>query len=165
VKSHVHRTVSTSPEQTHALGIQLGQQAEPGGIITLTGELGSGKTCLAKGIAEGLAVPETYTVTSPTFAIMNEYPGRVRLYHVDLYRIVDVSELEDLGLEEILAGDGVAVIEWAEKLKDDWPADRLDISISIMGDETREFCLTAWGQDAINWVKKCIGLKVTMRGV
>lgn len=145
--------------------MQLGRQAKPGGIITLTGELGSGKTCLAKGIAEGLAVPRTFTVTSPSFAIINEYPGRARLYHVDLYRIMDISELEDIGLEEILAGDGVAVIEWAEKAEDYWPSDRLDISISVIDDKNREFCLTAWGQDAINWLTKCIEPKVLMRDV
>jgi len=134
----------------------LGRHAPPGTVITVSGELGSGKTRLTQGIAKGLQVPEEFVVTSPTFAIVNEYPGRIRLYHVDLYRIVDSSELEDIGLEEILADDGITVIEWADRLSDELPSERVDIAISVLDETTREFCLTPYGQDAINWLTRCV---------
>ena len=145
-----------SEEQTRLLGVRLGRHAPPGTVITVSGELGSGKTRLTQGIAKGLQVPEEFVVTSPTFAIVNEYPGRIRLYHVDLYRIVDSSELEDIGLEEILAADGVTVIEWADRLSDELPSERVDIAISVLDETTREFCLTPYGQDAINWLTRCV---------
>ena len=134
----------------------MGRHAPPGTVITVSGELGSGKTRLTQGIAKGLQVPEEFVVTSPTFAIVNEYPGRIRLYHVDLYRIVDSSELEDIGLEEILADDGITVIEWADRLSDELPSERVDIAISVLDETTREFCLTPYGQDAINWLTRCV---------
>jgi len=145
-----------SEEQTRLLGVRLGRHAPPGTVITVSGELGSGKTRLTQGIAKGLQVPEEFVVTSPTFAIVNEYPGRIRLYHVDLYRIVDSSELEDIGLEEILADDGITVIEWADRLSDELPSERVDIAISVLDETTREFCLTPYGQDAINWLTRCV---------
>ena len=157
---HRYLTASSSPEQTRTVGVCLGREAPSGGVITLSGELGAGKTCLAQGVAEGLDVPKHYTVTSPSFAIVNEYPGRMRLYHVDLYRISELSDLEDIGLEDMMWGDGVTVIEWADKLSEALPARRLDISITVTDTEDREFCLTPRGQDAINWVQKCVDANV-----
>lgn len=157
---HQYLTASSSPEQTHALGVCLGREAPSGGVIGLSGELGAGKTCLAQGIAKGLDVPQDFTVTSPSFAIVNEYPGRIRLYHVDLYRVGDLSELEEIGLEDMVWGNGVTVIEWADKLSEALPERRLDISIAVTDREGREFCLTPWGQDAINWVQKCVDANV-----
>lgn len=145
-----------SEDQTRLLGIRLGRHVRPGTVIAVSGELGSGKTRLTQGIAKGLQVPEEFVVTSPTFAIINEYPGRIRLYHVDLYRIVDSSELEDIGLAEILADDGVTVIEWADRLSDELPSERVDIAISVVDETKREFYLTPHGQDAINWLTKCV---------
>jgi tRNA threonylcarbamoyladenosine biosynthesis protein TsaE len=154
VKSRFHHIRSANTEQTRRYGARLGRYVEPGSVIALVGELGSGKTCLTQGIAEGLAVPDGYTVTSPTFAIINEYPGRLTLYHVDLYRIIETSELEETGLEEMLTGDGVTVIEWADKLPEVLPPQRLDAHISVVDETTREICLTAYGQDVINWTSK-----------
>ena len=152
MKSHEYRILSSDPKQTLRYGARLGRHVEPGSVIALAGELGAGKTCLTQGIAEGLEVPEGFIVTSPTFAIINEYPGRLKLYHVDLYRIIDVSELEEIGLEEMLAGDGVTVIEWADKLPEVLPGQRLDAVIAFIDDKTREIRLTAYGQDVIKWM-------------
>jgi tRNA threonylcarbamoyladenosine biosynthesis protein TsaE len=123
--------------------------------VALSGELGSGKTCLTQGIARGLEVPEKFCVTSPSYSLVNEYPGRIRLFHVDLYRLDNMAELEEIGLDEILEADGVAVIEWADKLAGVLPRDRLDLHLSIVNDKTRELRLTAYGQSAVDLVEEC----------
>ncbi len=124
--------------------------------MTLDGELGSGKTCLTRGIAQGLNVPEGLYVTSPSYSLINEYPGRLLLFHVDLYRVQDVGELEELGLDEIMGGDGVAVIEWADRLVGDLPKERLAISMSILDDRTRALQFSAYGPQAVDLVEKCL---------
>ena len=105
-----------------------GARREPGTLIALVGELGAGKTQLAKGVAEGLEVPTV--VNSPTFVLMNEHVGRLRLYHVDAYRLAQPEEAVDAGLIEDRQSDGVVVIEWADRLEGWLPADRLEITIS-----------------------------------
>ena len=104
---------SHSPEQTQLLGSYLGERAQKGDVFLLVGDLGTGKTCLVQGIARGLDVKEY--AFSPSFVIVREYHGRLPLYHVDLYRLEHAEEIADLGLEEYLYGDGVCVVEWAEK--------------------------------------------------
>lgn len=104
---------SRSEEETLAFGRQLGESAAPGEIFRLEGNLGVGKTVLAKGIAEGLGIMEP--VTSPTFTIVHEYEGRLPLYHFDLYRIGDPDELYDIGFDEYLYGEGLCLIEWPEQ--------------------------------------------------
>jgi tRNA threonylcarbamoyladenosine biosynthesis protein TsaE len=122
---------SDSPEATLAVGRAIGRDATPGTLIALVGELGAGKTQLAKGVAEGLGVKTV--VNSPTFVLMNEHVGRLRLYHVDAYRLDDPEEAVDAGLIDERQADGVVVVEWADRL-DGWlPADRLEIAIA--GDE------------------------------
>jgi len=125
-------------------------------VVTLDGELGSGKTCLTRGIAQGLNVPEGLYVTSPSYSLINEYPGRLLLFHVDLYRVRDVDELEELGLDEIMEGDGVAVIEWANRLVGSLPKERLAVSMSILNDRTRALQLTGYGRQAVDLVEKCL---------
>ncbi len=105
-----------SPSETLLMGEVIGKRAQIGDVILLCGELGAGKTWITKGIAKGLDVPEKYPVTSPTFTFVNEYPGRISLYHIDLYRLEPNAEWSSLGLEEYLDPDGVTVIEWADKL-------------------------------------------------
>ena len=151
-----HRIISRSPEETVGLGTCLGKYLTNGSVVALSGELGSGKTCLTQGIARGLQVPEDLYVTSPSYTLVNEYPGRLRLFHVDLYRIGDVSELDELGLDEIIGGDDVTVIEWAEKMIDMLPKERLFISISIVDDETRNLHLTGCGQSAADLIERCL---------
>jgi tRNA threonylcarbamoyladenosine biosynthesis protein TsaE len=119
--------VSTSSQQTHALGREVGRAAVPGTLLALRGPLGAGKTQLAKGVAEGLGV--STVVNSPTFVLMNEHVGRLRLYHVDAYRLADSEEAVAAGLLDERELDGVTVIEWADRL-DGWlPLDRLEIEL------------------------------------
>lgn len=129
---------SDSPERTRALGRALGSAAGPGTVLALIGPLGAGKTQLAKGVADGLDV--TSVVNSPTFILMNEHPGRLRLFHVDAYRLADPEEALAAGLFDDRQAAGVTVVEWADRL-DGWlPADRLDVVIEP--DAADEFART-----------------------
>jgi len=121
--------ISKSPEDTLDIGQIIGERLTAGDVVALTGELGAGKTCLTQGIAKGLGVPEGYYVTSPTFTLINEYPGRINLYHMDVYRLSGSRDLEDMGCEEYFYGDGVVVIEWAEKVRDIIPEEALLINL------------------------------------
>ena len=104
-----------------------------GDVVALIGELGSGKTCLTQGIAHGLGVPDGYAVTSPTFTLINEYPGRqLPLYHLDVYRLNGCSDLTETGYDEYLSGSGVTVIEWAEKIREAVPADSFFIAMTYI---------------------------------
>lgn len=107
---------SSLPQDTLRVGEIIGKRAQPGDVILLSGDLGTGKTWLTKGIAKGLGVPPDYPVTSPTFSFVHEYPGRLLLYHVDLYRLEGDIDWSVLGLEEYIFSEGVTVIEWAERL-------------------------------------------------
>lgn len=118
---------SQSPEQTQLLGSYLGELAQKADVFLLVGELGTGKTCLVQGIAHGLAIKEY--AFSPTFVILREYHGRLPLYHIDFYRLDHVEEIADLGLEEYFYGDGVCVVEWAEKGLQVVPRDNLLITL------------------------------------
>jgi tRNA threonylcarbamoyladenosine biosynthesis protein TsaE len=129
--------VSRSPEETQAVGEQLGARLTAGAVVACTGELGAGKTCFLQGLARGLGV--TADVTSPTFVLINQYRGRLPVYHLDAYRTGSLTELVDLGLEEMLHGDGVTVVEWADKLLPLLPAARtIHVRLSGLGDEPRE---------------------------
>jgi len=143
-----------SLEETQLLGEKTGKHLEGGTVITLTGDLGSGKTSFVQGLAKGLDVPENYYITSPTYTIINEYPGRCILFHVDLYRIGDSADLEDIGFYEILHGNGVVAIEWANKLPEDFLSEHLAIHIKILDDETREIRMTGYGLKANKLIKK-----------
>lgn len=117
-----------SPEETFAVGVQLGMKAAPGQVYTLTGDLGVGKTVFTQGFAKGLGIEEP--VNSPTFTIVQEYEdGRLPLYHFDVYRIGDVEEMEEVGFEDYVMGDGVSLIEWAELIADILPEKRIEIVI------------------------------------
>ena len=104
---------SYGPEETQAIGRILGRSAEPGDVFLLVGDLGAGKTCLTQGILFGLGSEEF--ARSPTFVLVSQYPGRLTMYHMDLYRLDTFAEVLDLGLDEYLFGDGVSVVEWADK--------------------------------------------------
>ncbi|MEA1871876.1 MAG: tRNA (adenosine(37)-N6)-threonylcarbamoyltransferase complex ATPase subunit type 1 TsaE [Chloroflexota bacterium] len=152
---------SHSPEQTQLLGSYLGEIAQRADIFLLIGELGTGKTCLAQGIARGLDVKE-YTF-SPSFVILREYHGRLPLYHIDFYRLDHIEEIADLGLEEYFSSDGVCVVEWAEKGLQVVPRDNLLITIHyIPASETgRSICLKPQGEhyyELIRQLKKREGI-------
>lgn len=128
--------LTTSAEQTIALGERLGRQLGPGDVIALFGDLGAGKTTLTKGIAVGMGLAAD--IHSPTFTLIHEHPGAVPLYHVDLYRLSREEEIETLGLEEYIYSDGVTIIEWADRMKSLLPPERLDITLLMKGDTERE---------------------------
>ena len=119
--------VSTGPGDTLEFGIRLGRFLQPGDIICLEGELGAGKTVLTQGIARGMGI-DCY-ITSPTYTLINEYPGTVPLYHFDLYRLEDGDELYHIGGEDLLYGQGVSVIEWAPRAEDLLPEDCIRIRL------------------------------------
>jgi tRNA threonylcarbamoyladenosine biosynthesis protein TsaE len=144
--------ITHSPEETKALGQKIGRQLEPGAVIALTGELGSGKTVFVQGLAAGLDVPADYYITSPTFTFVNEYPGRHPFYHVDLFRIENRDDLDEIGLLEMLHGEGITAIEWADRLQEDLSAAYLDIHLEIIDDETRKFFIDTYGLEAINLI-------------
>jgi tRNA threonylcarbamoyladenosine biosynthesis protein TsaE len=123
---------SHSPEQTQKLGIELGRLAQEGDVFLLTGNLGSGKTCLTQGIAWGLGVKEY--AFSPSFVLIREYYGRLPLYHMDFYRLDNIEEIIDLALDEYVYGKGICVIEWAEKGTDALPEDHLQVSLEYIPD-------------------------------
>ena len=128
--SPVHGGVVTrGPEETRALGRAVGAAAFPGTVLALVGDLGAGKTQLAKGVAEGLGVRGI--VNSPTFVLMNEHVGRLRLFHADAYRLGDPEEALAAGLLDDREVDGVSVIEWADRLEGWLPVERLDVTIRV----------------------------------
>ncbi len=130
--------LSKSPEETFRIGKILAENLTAGDVVALTGELGAGKTCLTQGIASGLGVPENYVVTSPTFTLINEYPGsKAILYHIDVYRLSGYRDLAEMGCEEYLYGRGVAVVEWAEKVLDALPDDALFVVITYLDENRR----------------------------
>jgi tRNA threonylcarbamoyladenosine biosynthesis protein TsaE len=130
--------ISKSPTETFRIGRLLGEGLTGGDCVALTGELGAGKTCLTQGIAAGLGVPDCYVVTSPTFTLINEYPGKnTPFYHLDVYRLRGSADLEEMGFQEYLMSEGVMVIEWAEKVSDAIPDEALRIELSYMDDTVR----------------------------
>lgn len=139
---------------TLLLGYTLGRLLEPGDILALRGELGAGKTLFVRGLAQGLGIPPQTRVTSPTFTIINEYCGRLRLFHLDLYRIGGPEELETLPWEESLFGSGVAAIEWPERIDPLLPTERIEIEIRITGDESREILINAHGESSLARMSK-----------
>lgn len=146
------RFTTESAEETSRIGEQLGKLLSKGNIICLSGDLGAGKTAFTKGIAKGLGVKDY--VTSPTYTIINEYEGRLPLYHFDVYRLNDVEEMYELGYEEYFFGDGVVVLEWADIVKDIIPKERLWITIlNTKGDNSREILMEPTGEVYDNIVK------------
>ena len=127
--------VARSVEETQAVGEALGARLGPGAVVACVGELGAGKTCFLQGVARGLGV--TTDVTSPTFVLVNVYRGRLPVYHMDAYRTESLLEVVDLGLEEMLDGEGVTLIEWADKVRALLPARAIVVRITGLGDEPR----------------------------
>lgn len=135
--------VSHSDRETHRIGARLGAACQPGDLILLEGGLGAGKTALAQGIGQGLGV--STTINSPTFTLVKEYRGRLPFYHFDLYRLEDVDAVIELGIEDYLTGDGVCVVEWAERAAPLWPDEGLRIRFSVTGPHARRLRLEAAG--------------------
>jgi tRNA threonylcarbamoyladenosine biosynthesis protein TsaE len=139
------QVLSQHPVDTQMLGEQVGRLLKAGDIVCLYGELGTGKTVLTQGIARGLGVAPERAVRSPSFVLMHRYQGRMPVYHADLYRLDGPTDVADIGLREFLGGDGVAIIEWADKLEASLPKERLEITIAHQTEETRLITMTAQG--------------------
>jgi tRNA threonylcarbamoyladenosine biosynthesis protein TsaE len=142
-----------SPEETEEVGKVLGGHLGPGDIVSLIGELGSGKTCFTRGIAFGLGIKKTVSIVSPTFTLINEYPGKTPLFHFDLYRIEDSERIFDLGYHEYFYGNGVAVIEWGEKVTNLLPDEYFLVFFSLAFDESREIKIKGQGKRFIDIIK------------
>lgn len=140
------RFTTDSAQATELAGSLLAPVLAPGDVIALSGDLGAGKTHLVQGVAVGLGVEDP--VTSPTFNLLLVHPGRLPLYHFDLYRLERAAELEDIGFYETLEGDGVSMIEWGDRFPRELPPDHLLVVVHRTGDETRTFELTASGPRA-----------------
>jgi tRNA threonylcarbamoyladenosine biosynthesis protein TsaE len=142
-----------TPDETQKLGKTIGKWIEYPLVIGLSGDLGSGKTVFVQGLAEGLEVPGQYYITSPTFTLINEYPGRFPFFHIDLYRLDGISDLEDIGLDELLYDQAVIAIEWAKKISHELPAEHLALKFEITGDDYRTISLIGYGRNLDNLIK------------
>ena len=131
---------------TEAFGRRLGGLLFPGAVVALVGQLGAGKTHLTRAVAEGLGVKNSAAVTSPTFVLIQEYPARLPIYHFDAYRLSGSREFADLGVHEYFHGDGVCLVEWADKVAVALPADHLRVEIHIIDEHRRRFELNAQGE-------------------
>lgn len=144
----VHEFQTRTVDQTVALGQSLGRALGQGLVMLLFGDLGSGKTAFTQGLARGLEIPASVAVTSPTYTLINEYPGRLPLYHVDLYRLPYPVDPEELGLIELFEENGATAVEWAQRLHaGDYPDRRLELFFSITGQRTRSIRIIAYGLD------------------
>jgi tRNA threonylcarbamoyladenosine biosynthesis protein TsaE len=133
-------------KQTVALGRRLGRRLNYSLVLLLFGELGSGKTAFAQGLARGLGVPAAVAVTSPTYTLINEYPGRLPFYHVDLYRLPAPVDPDEFGLVDIFEADGIVAVEWSQRLHPaDRPPCRLDLFFKVSGDTARSIRIIAYG--------------------
>ena len=137
-----------SEDETVEMGRLLAALLEPGDVVGLCGDLGAGKTFLAGAISHGLGVPEAVAVTSPTFTLIKEYQGRLPIYHMDLYRLGDPSELYDLGLWEYYDGKGVCLVEWCDRFDDLWPEHALILVITLEEGESRTVRVSGKGRGA-----------------
>ncbi len=139
---------SRSAAETQRIGEALGRALAPGDVVALEGPLGAGKTCFAGGIARGLDVPPDVPVTSPTFVLVAEYPGRAPLRHADFYRAESHARLLDAGFDDLFDGAGVVVVEWPELLPEALPRERLWIRLEIVGECERRLVLSGTGERA-----------------
>lgn len=139
-------------KQTEELGRCIGESLTGGEIIAMTGDLGAGKTTITKSIAKGLDIDEY--ITSPTFTIVNEYEGRLKLFHFDVYRIGDIEEMYDMGYEEYFYSGGVCIIEWANLIEEILPEDTIRIEISTQDENKRQFIITGKGEKFNHIVKE-----------
>jgi len=133
--------ITQSAGATFEAGRTVGENLQSGDVVALAGELGSGKTCFTGGLARGLGVGEGYMITSPTFTLVNEYPGRCRLYHLDVYRLSDEGQLHDLGYDEFLMDGGVVVIEWADKIASAVPVNAITIDFEYLDENRRKMTI------------------------
>jgi tRNA threonylcarbamoyladenosine biosynthesis protein TsaE len=152
-----HILISNSVDETKKMAKKLASLFEAGDIISLTGDLGAGKTSFVQGLAQALDI--TLQIISPTFTLIREYPGKPPLYHFDVYRLKNIQELVELGYEEYFFGEGVCVIEWGDKIRELLPAEHLEIEFRRESENRRKLFVRAygdkWRNKAKKWVKLC----------
>ena len=136
MSSQVFRT--RTEEETIALGEELARALKPPAVVLLIGELGAGKTTLAKGIVKGLGAAQPEDVSSPSFTLIHEYGAGPTVYHIDLYRLEEAREAATLGIEELLEREAVVLVEWGERFPALWPEERLEIELKVVAGEERE---------------------------
>lgn len=147
-----------SSDETEALGATIGSLLQPGSFLALRGDLGGGKTCLTRGVVASLAPQSVHLVASPTYAIMNCYPGNTPVYHFDFYRLSGDDDIAELGFEEYFYGDGVCIVEWSERLVELMPPDVLTLLFEYSGDDDRRLVsITSSGQNSGNILKLLAG--------
>ena len=134
--------ISKSDKDTIELGARLAKKLSAGDVIALCGDLGSGKTTFTKGIGRGLGVKDSRHINSPTFVLIKEYNGRMPMYHLDLYRLDRLQDIENIGVKEYIYGDGVTVIEWAEKIKEILPENCIIVKIKVKGECKRKITIS-----------------------
>lgn len=143
--------------ETERLGACIGSLLHPGCFVALQGDLGGGKTCLTRGIVASLAPQSAHLVASPTYAIMNCYPGDPPVYHFDFYRLAGDNDIVELGFEEYFYGDGVCIVEWSERLTELLPVDLLTILFEYSGDDQRMITITSSGEKSENLLEQLRG--------
>lgn len=134
--------VTHSAEETIQLGKKIGSLLQPGAIIAMEGNLAVGKTTITKGIAESLGIEEA--ITSPTFTLISEYEGKMPLYHMDVYRLDSCEDFINLGVEDLMYGDGVSIIEWSERVREELPKSTITLRLEIREDGGRDITLENW---------------------
>ena len=153
----MQQTITTrSGRQTSELGEKLGRLISRGITISLTGDLGAGKTTFVQGLAKGLGVPDSFYVTSPSYTIINEYPGRMDLCHMDLYRLGSREELEYIGFDEIISQDKVIIIEWPNIIEPGLISFNLDITIKVDEDFNRKISFITSGLELTKVLRKLL---------
>ncbi len=143
-------------EATESFGRRLGERLFPGAVIALVGPLGAGKTHLTRAIAEGLGVSNPAAVNSPTYVLIQEYPARLPIYHFDAYRLASAREFADLGANEYFEGNGVCIVEWADKVEATLPEEQLQIAIDVVDENRRRFVITAKGERYVELVSQLV---------
>ncbi len=145
-------------DATVALGKSLGPLLFPGAVVALIGPLGAGKTTFVRAIAEGMGIKNLAVVNSPTFTLIHEYPARLPIYHFDAYRLATAEQFEGLGIQEYFAGDGVCLVEWADKFLDALPAERLEIRMEQVSETERTWEVIGIGRRYEELVGGWVGL-------
>ena len=138
--------VTHSAEETIQLGKKIGSLLQPGAIIAMEGNLAAGKTTITKGIAESLGIEET--ITSPTFTLISEYEGKMPLYHMDVYRLDSCEDFINLGVEDLMYGEGVSIIEWSERVREELPKSTITLRLEVREDGGRDWSWAATNQGA-----------------
>jgi tRNA threonylcarbamoyladenosine biosynthesis protein TsaE len=145
---------------TEALGRRLGPLLFPGAVVALVGGLGAGKTNFTRAVAEGLGVKNAAAVTSPTFTLIHEYPARLPVYHFDAYRLNSPAEFVALGTDEYFHGDGVCVVEWADRVTEALPAERLELHFRVLSEREREVRVVPLGERYVRLAEHWLGASV-----